>query len=71
VPAATFYVWVPTPQGYDAMTTVMRILDEAAVVCIPGTGFGPAGEGYIRFALTVEVDRIETAIARMSEITWS
>lgn len=69
-PRATFYVWAPAPEGYDAMGAVSRILEEAAVVCVPGTGFGPRGEGYLRFALTVDVARVHEAVERIGRIGW-
>ena len=69
-PKATFYVWTRVPNCDDSMAAVNRILDEAAVVCVPGTGFGSGGEGYVRFALTVDVARIRTVVARLSEMKW-
>ncbi len=69
-PDATFYVWAGVPVGYDSMTVCNRLLDEADVVGVPGIGFGPTGEGYVRFALNVSVDRIQTAIERMAAIRW-
>lgn len=69
-PPATFYIWAKTPRSLDSMSVVSRILDEAAVVCIPGTGFGAAGEGYVRFAMTVDVERIRQALDRMARIRW-
>lgn len=69
-PVATFYVWARCPTGYDSMTCAARLLDEAAVVSIPGAGFGQAGEGYVRFALTVEEERIARAIERLSRMKW-
>ncbi len=69
-PRATFYMWVACRSGYDSMTTAKRILEEADVVVIPGAGFGKTGEGYIRFALTREEDRIREAVARIAKIKW-
>lgn len=69
-PPATFYVWARCPAGYDSMTCAARLLDEAAIVSIPGAGFGPAGEGYVRFALTVEQERIIQAVERLSRLKW-
>jgi LL-diaminopimelate aminotransferase len=69
-PRATFYIWAGVPSGYDALGVVNKLLDEASVVCIPGAGFGREGEGYVRFALTVDIDRVNTALARMRELRW-
>jgi LL-diaminopimelate aminotransferase len=40
---------------------------ERGVVVTPGVGFGPAGEGFIRMALTQPVKRIEEALERMGK----
>ncbi|MDD4203292.1 MAG: LL-diaminopimelate aminotransferase, partial [Candidatus Omnitrophica bacterium] len=56
-PKATFYVWVKNFAGYDSITLAKKILNEAEVVVTPGNGFGEYGEGYIRFALTVDCPR--------------
>lgn len=69
-PDATFYVWAKTPKGLASMDTVTHILQNASVMCTPGNGFGPSGEGYIRFALTVEEPRLEEAIQRISKLKW-
>jgi LL-diaminopimelate aminotransferase len=69
-PVATFYVWARCPAGCDSMTCAARLLDEAAIVAIPGAGFGQAGEGYVRFALTVEEERIVQAIERLKRMKW-
>ena len=41
---------------------------EAAVVCTPGNGFGVHGEGYVRFALSVDVSRLEEAVERIGKV---
>jgi LL-diaminopimelate aminotransferase len=69
-PKATFYVWAGVPAGHDGLQVANKLLDEAFVVCIPGIGFGQAGAGYVRFALTVDIDRITTAIERMRKLHW-
>lgn len=69
-PRATFYVWAGLPGGMKSMETVVRLIEEAAIITVPGTGFGPEGEGYVRFAMTVDVDRIKMALGRMREMEW-
>jgi LL-diaminopimelate aminotransferase len=69
-PRATFYVWARCPGGLDSMTVAQRILAEADVVAIPGIGFGPGGEGYIRYALTVDEARTRQAVERIGRISW-
>jgi LL-diaminopimelate aminotransferase len=62
LPKATFYVWVPVK---DCMAFSARLLTEAGIVATPGVGFGSSGEGYVRFAITRPVARIQEAIERM------
>jgi len=69
-PSATFYVWTRCPGGLSSMAAASRILDEADVVVIPGAGFGPGGEGHIRWALTVQEERTREAIQRIARISW-
>jgi LL-diaminopimelate aminotransferase len=65
-PKATFYVWVHVKGKSLDFTT--RLLENAGIVATPGVGFGVSGEGYIRFALTQSVERINEAIERMCKI---
>ncbi|TFH05433.1 MAG: LL-diaminopimelate aminotransferase, partial [Methanosarcina sp.] len=67
-PKATFYVWAPIPKGYTSIEFAKVLLEEAGIVATPGVGFGDAGEGYIRFALTKPVDRIKEAVERMKKL---
>ena len=69
-PAATFYVWIRCPEGVDSMTVTRRLLAEANVVTIPGIGFGKPGEGYIRMALTVPIERIREAVDRIGKVKF-
>ncbi|MDD1685018.1 MAG: LL-diaminopimelate aminotransferase [Methanoregula sp.] len=62
LPKATFYVWVPVE---DCMAFAGRLLQETGIVATPGVGFGASGEGYVRFAITRPVARIQEAIGRM------
>jgi LL-diaminopimelate aminotransferase len=61
-PKATFYVWLPVQ---DCMAFAAKLLSKAGIVVTPGVGFGSSGEGYVRFALTRPVTRINEAIERM------
>ncbi|MDR1259809.1 MAG: LL-diaminopimelate aminotransferase [Endomicrobium sp.] len=70
LPKASFYVWARIPNGYTSSQVVSKLLDEASIVCTPGNGMGKSGEGYVRFALTVNVLRIKEALRRMGEIKW-
>ncbi len=67
-PQATFYVWLPVPDGYTSQEFTALLLERAGIVTTPGNGFGAAGEGYIRMALTVDKARLEEAVDRMAKI---
>jgi len=64
-PRATFYVWLPVN---DCMAFSAKLLNEAGIVSTPGVGFGSSGEGYVRFAITRPVARINEAIERMRRL---
>jgi LL-diaminopimelate aminotransferase len=42
------YIWIRTPAGVSSWDFFDRLLAEAQVVGVPGSGFGPSGEGYFR-----------------------
>jgi LL-diaminopimelate aminotransferase len=67
-PDATFYLWVKVPPPFDSMGFVTHLLDQAGVLSTPGNGFGDAGEGYVRFALTAPDKRIQEAVERIGRI---
>ncbi|MDA8170019.1 MAG: LL-diaminopimelate aminotransferase [Nitrospiraceae bacterium] len=64
-PEATFYLWTKCPEGFDSRGFARHILEKSGVLATPGVGFGAPGEGYIRFALTVDVKRIKEAVERI------
>lgn len=65
IPQATFYLWVSVPQGFTSTGFAMHLLDKCGIVATPGNGFGEAGEGYIRFTLTVREERLKEAVERI------
>jgi LL-diaminopimelate aminotransferase len=67
-PKATIYLWVPVPHPYTAMDLATRLLNEAGVVVTPGNGFGSAGEGYLRIALTQDENRLSEAAERIHRV---
>jgi len=67
-PKATFYVWAPVPEGYTSIEFSKILLEKAGIVATPGIGFGEHGEGYLRFALTKTVERIQEAVERMEKL---
>jgi len=67
-PKATFYLWAKVPPHFTSMGFAAHLLDKTGVLATPGNGFGDAGEGYIRFALTASAGRIQEAVERISKI---
>jgi LL-diaminopimelate aminotransferase len=65
-PPATFYVWARIPEPVDSLAFTKQLLSRHQVLVTPGIGMGKAGEGYVRFALTVPKPRIALAIRRMA-----
>ncbi|HUF15318.1 MAG TPA: aminotransferase class I/II-fold pyridoxal phosphate-dependent enzyme [Acidimicrobiia bacterium] len=69
-PLGTMFVWAEVPGPYSEMGSLefsIHLLERAGVAVSPGIGFGPSGEGFVRFALVDESDRIETATGRIAE----
>ena len=66
-PKAAMYLWVPLPPGTASAAFARHALEESGVVVLPGSGFGPAGEGFFRVALTVGADRLRAAAERLGE----
>jgi LL-diaminopimelate aminotransferase len=64
-PKGSVYVWAPVPAGYDSKSFAARLLEQAAVVVTPGTGYGPSGEGFVRFSITIPDDRLEEGVERL------
>lgn len=67
-PQATFYLWVRVPSGYSSSEFCKKVLEELAIVVTPGNGFGSAGEGYFRIALTVDIERLKEAVRRLGTL---
>lgn len=61
------YLWVKTPDGMTSWGFFEQFLSGAAVVCTPGVGFGPSGEGYIRLTAFGDRADCEEAMRRMGK----
>src|SRR5229473_3453605 len=63
-PRGTMFLWAPVPEPYRAAGSLefAKLLMEKALVAVsPGIGFGPMGEGHVRFALVENEQRIRQA----------
>ncbi|MEA2433069.1 MAG: alanine-synthesizing transaminase [Actinomycetota bacterium] len=64
-PPATMFAWAPIPEEFKPMGSLefaKHLVKEAKVAVSPGIGFGPSGDGHIRFALVENEQRIRQAI---------
>lgn len=66
-PRATMYLWIALPAGMPSATFATTALEEEGVVVLPGSGFGPGGEGFFRIALTVGPERLRDGVARLGK----
>ena len=63
-PKGTMFVWAKIPEPFAEMGSLdfaVHLIDKAKVAVSPGIGFGPTGEGYVRFALVENQQRIRQA----------
>jgi LL-diaminopimelate aminotransferase len=67
-PKATFYVWPQVPPGFDSASFVSHLIDRAGIACVPGSGFGKEGEGFVRMALTADAARLTEATERLATL---
>lgn len=71
-PKGAFYLFPDIRAlGLDSATFCNRLLDEKAVVCIPGSAFGTCGEGFIRMAYTDSEERLSEAFDRIQDFCRS
>ena len=61
------YLWVKTPDGVDSWTFFEQMLYGAQVVCTPGVGFGPSGEGFVRLTSFGDRNDCAEALHRISQ----
>src|SRR3954470_11713458 len=67
-PKGTMFVGARTPEPYSELTSLefaTMCVQEGKVALSPGSGFGPGGEGFIRFALVENEQRIQQAVRQM------
>jgi alanine-synthesizing transaminase len=67
-PKGTMFVWAPIPEPYREMGSLefsSFLVSEAEVATSPGVGFGPGGDGHVRFALIENEQRIGQAIRNL------
>ncbi|MEM9645662.1 MAG: aminotransferase class I/II-fold pyridoxal phosphate-dependent enzyme, partial [Planctomycetota bacterium] len=70
-PKAGMFVWTQVPEPWrSSMSTMdfaMKLLEEGNVAVSPGTGFGTAGEGFLRMSLVENEQRLRQAVRNISK----
>ncbi len=70
-PKGTMFVWAPIPDPFRAMGSLefaKLLIQDAKVAVSPGIGFGEYGEGYVRFALVENEQRIRQALRGLKSL---
>jgi alanine-synthesizing transaminase len=73
-PKATMFVWAAIPEPFASLGSLefaKLLLKEAGVALSPGIGFGPMGEGFVRFSLIEDIARTKEAVRRVGEFLRS
>lgn len=69
-PMGTFYLFPSIKEtGLSSQEAMEIILKESGILTIPGNSFGEVGEGYLRLALTVDVDKLKEAFDRLEKVS--
>ena len=71
MPKATMFVWAPIPEafrGIGSLEFAKLLIQEAKVAVSPGIGFGDYGEGFVRFALVENEQRIRQALRGLKHL---
>lgn len=64
---ATFYIWAEYPQKMRSIEFCKKLLEKVGIAATPGVGFGPEGEGFVRFSLTIPTEQLEEASVKMAK----
>ena len=68
-PKGSIYLFINIKNtGLTSNEVAKRLLEEAHVLVLPGNAFGECGEGYIRIAMTVGIDKINMAFSRIEKM---
>lgn len=67
-PEGAFYLFSKIPAGLtqNSMAFCRELAHEARVALIPGSSFGPGGEGYVRISYAASMENLQTAVERIS-----
>ncbi|MDD6088716.1 MAG: LL-diaminopimelate aminotransferase [Desulfovibrionaceae bacterium] len=63
------YVWVEAPKGMNSQKFFDRLLQQTGIVCAPGSGFGPGGDGFARLSGFSTPEKTTEAVSRLTSLT--
>ena len=67
-PSATMYLWTELPAGVPSAAFAEQLMAEEGVIVLPGSAFGPSGEGFFRVSFVVSPERLREAAARAGRV---
>ena len=67
-PKGGIFVWAKIPYNLDSKEMANLLIEETGIMTTPGAGLGPSGEGYLRFSLIVDKEKLREAIQRMKSL---
>jgi len=67
-PKGGIFVWAKIPYGYDSKRMAKLLIEKTGIVATPGVGLGSQGEGYLRFSLIVDKERMKEAVERIKTL---
>jgi LL-diaminopimelate aminotransferase len=65
-PKGSLYIWARVPPNYTALEFATSLLEQVGIVVIPGPGYGPSGEGYVRLSLTITDAALVKGLSKLS-----
>lgn len=66
LPRGSFYAFpCIRPTGLTSKDFATRLVEQEKVACVPGSAFGPSGEGYLRACFATSLEQIQEAMERL------
>lgn len=67
-PQSTFYIFAKTLNNEDSMSFTKRLIKDAGIITTPGIGFGPEGDKFIRFSVTLPDSQLRRGIKKIRKL---
>ncbi len=69
-PKGSIFVWAKIPYDLDSNKMANLLIEQVGIATTPGVGLGPSGEGYLRFSLIEDKERLREAVQRMKTLKF-